>query len=96
MNGLYKTVFLRFENGEGIWHKGADNRNRLIRNKLPAEVIRIYLGELLLVIGQILLGKNRIHGAFGNARAAVGTFVGIDVQLLDVLQPALPFGWVNT
>src|SRR5439155_7895334 len=46
-------------------------------------------GEVLLLLGQVFLGNDRVHRAFGNAHRAIDAFVRIDHQHARSLVEAL-------
>jgi hypothetical protein len=68
---------------------------RLPRRDSLFEEVSVDLDVLAPFGGDIVLRKDRLHGAFVDAKTAVNAGVWVDVQLL--LDPVLPFllRWVN-
>src|ERR1700722_10926207 len=60
---------------------------------IPARVRR---GEARPLLGEILRGKNRCHGADRNASAAINAFIGVDEKLLLGFVTCFIFARVDT
>src|SRR6185312_12067836 len=61
--------------------------------RLPARVVlRVDLGVLGPLLGELVLGEAGIHGARLDAGVAVDALVGVDVELLDPLVVGLVGG----
>src|SRR5918995_6906387 len=59
------------------------HRTRIGSRESLLEILRVLLRVVLPLLGHLVPGKNRLHRARRNARAAVDALVWMDVQLVN-------------